>query len=513
VVTFNFGLPFSGKGRLTDRMALSAKNIPEYNRMLKRQEDRGNLYVDVGQAMAQKFITVDLHLFSSKEQTYCDIASVHPICSSTGGDIFHYHRYDDRNHGPAMQNNLYFSLSRPTMWATKVRLRSSHGMSYSKICGNWKMEGNGSVSAGVAHQDSTITFQFVHDFTNGRKGRIDEAVGSPKVCVQMAVLYSDDHGVRKLRVCTRQFEVTPSYIKMFKGVHLPELTALVSKRAARRSLQRDLNAGRLVLAEHAINIAELYCHLICKGEPLDKDNKLPPSLTELTLDTLAMMRCSALVDVRDGNRWIDIDQRFNALFSIMHLDATHLRHYLRPTMFRVDQLFEIDDPALHDVNWEPDYLSLTKHNIHEDSIYLLDNGDKFVFRIGNEVDVLLADPFFVMDESGEYAGYLKESEDNEYVAKLRLIMDYMTLSRSPKYQSVEIMFGPSQGKACKFDRLYLILDHSNSCLSYAEFEELVRRRTVSLKRRGSVLPKDWDSPANKSRNSRVWKGENETSDK
>ena len=250
VVAFNFGLAYTGMGKLHDRLALDQKTISNINLMLKRQ-DHGNLYVDVAQAMVQASIGVDLHLFSSREQHYCDVASIHPVCSTTGGDIFHYHQYNDHNHGPSLENNLYFSLSRNSAWTPKVRLRTSLGMSYTKICGNMKMEGAGSVAASTCHADSTVTFQLAYnapDDSHGHGNRMEY----PRVNFQSAFLYTDNGGQRWMRICTRQFEVTPNYQKLFDGIQLPQLTALVAKRAAQRSLQSDLTAGRLVLAENGM---------------------------------------------------------------------------------------------------------------------------------------------------------------------------------------------------------------------------------------------------------------------
>ena len=255
---------------------------------------------------------------------------------------------------------------------------------------------------------------------------------------------------------------------------------------------------------------------------------------DLPVDTLGMMRCSALVDgmkkslftsyyliklqflvysesshfclfhdlhpVRDSHRWAHVDERFHALFSIMHLDAFHLQHYLRPTMYRVDQLLELDEQTLNDENWLPDILPLLKRYVFEESIYLLDNGDKFVFRMGSQVDPTITDTFFEWDESGVYPSHLKESEDNEYVAKLRLIMDYLTESKSHKYQSVEIIHaGTDKEGSCKFDKNYLIFDHSESCLSLTEFQELIRRRIMKKLRTSREIPRDWDSPKNANR--------------
>merc|ERR1711972_1207428 len=99
--------------------------------------------------------------------------------------------------------------------------------------------------------------------------RMDTETGwNIRVNFQSAFLYTDNGGQRWMRICTRQFDVTPNYQKLFDGIQLPQLTALVAKRAAQRSLQSDLTAGRLVLAENAIHIAELYCALVHNGKPL-----------------------------------------------------------------------------------------------------------------------------------------------------------------------------------------------------------------------------------------------------
>ena len=169
--------------------------------------------------------------------------------------MFHYHQYHDHNHGPAMENNLYFSLSRNSVWAAKIRLRTSIGMSYTKICGNMNMAGSASLAASSIHSDSTVTFQLAHRLQGAPQNGIRtknrrSPMEYPRINLQSAFLYTDNEGQRWMRICTRQFEVTSNYQKLFDGIHLPQLTALVAKRAAQRSLQRDLTAGRLVLAEN-----------------------------------------------------------------------------------------------------------------------------------------------------------------------------------------------------------------------------------------------------------------------
>merc|ERR1712113_504667 len=128
--------------------------------------------------------------------------------------------------------------------------------------------------------------------------------------------------------------------------------------------------------------------------------------------------------------------------------------------------------TLNDEFYLMDEMPLTAKSVTADGVFLLDNGQTFFVITGDAVPQPVMDTFF--DSSSGCS--LKGREENVFVEKLWLIMDYLQ-SVNYRHRSTEIITSRNRKKQKEFAVLYMIRDRTDSVMSYEEFHSFLAKQT------------------------------------
>mmetsp|Transcript_17999 Transcript_17999/g.28461 ORF Transcript_17999/g.28461 Transcript_17999/m.28461 type:complete len:831 (+) Transcript_17999:51-2543(+) len=503
MVCFSFGLPSLGKGKAMNRtLNVDMRNHSEYDKLLKRSN---NFYMDLAISMTKYQISCDLFQFTSARHEYVDVSTIKGICRCSGGQLFLYDAYDAAAHGSALCSDVYKLLTRETAWETVMRLRCSRGVSIKHYYGCFYRRSADLLSVPAMDCDKTITVLLTHtnagdtdaaaDTDTGGGDAGDKAGGgayinAPYIYVQSALLYTNSFGQRRIRCCTKRIAVSSSYPELYHGVNLSAMTALIAKQAVFKMLSKDVASSRMFIQDACLSMLEGYCRNCNVPNGLPTENDYIESLRFLPLNTLGLLRSAAFVDIRDAANNVSIDTRIAVLTNLLHMNHANIEVLIRPSLYRIDELVTLDDDTLDDEYYLPTEIPLTRTALRADGMYVLDNGQCFVVRIGQKVALNVIQTFFVKQTtqkqtgrgtggSGSSGGALSLNADmnhNRYLHKLHAILQYLQ-SINYRHQCMDILYQTQSDKEKAFCSLYLIRDRSESVMTYDEFLTFIYKNT------------------------------------
>jgi len=293
--------------------------------------------------------------------------------------------------------------------------------------------------------------------------------------VQSALLYTNGEGQRRIRCCTKRTAVTSSYTDLFASVNLSAMTALTAKQAVFKMLSKDMASARMFVQDSLLSALQSYCKENQLQSGLAQEADYPQSMRYWPLNTLGLLKCAAFADVNDVARWLHIDYRMALLTNLLHMSVANIELLVRPSMYRIDEILDLDADTLADEYYLPQESPLTVSAMSAEGIYLVDNGQTFVVRIGKDAD---AERTQTLIEKGTHATggrlSLRGAEDNDFSAKLSDIVEYL---QSTNYRFRCTQIGAASDKDMEFQTLYMVRDRTDSVMSYSEFFQFIAKQT------------------------------------
>jgi len=126
-----------------------------------------------------------------------------------------------------------------------MRIRCSKGMKISRFHGNFFIRGKDLLALPNVTRDSSYTVELEHD---------SEAIGTPVVYVQSALLYTTSTGERRIRVHTLAVPVATKTEDLTKSVDMDTMCNLIAKKASEVALKKGLTEARKACEETCVSI-------------------------------------------------------------------------------------------------------------------------------------------------------------------------------------------------------------------------------------------------------------------
>lgn len=181
-------------------------------------------WAKLGEKAAEHQVGVDLFVLA---QTYVDVASLGQLCRTTGGQLYHYGKFDAQSDTAQLFNDLRWSLMRPQVGVFGVfgvgapmhaktlsahhqpycvtrnleqgleaiaRLRVSNGLAVDRYMGALYQRTSTDVEFPVVTSDTALVALLTHE---------EKLPDSSQACVQFALLYTTTDGHRRVRCVMR----------------------------------------------------------------------------------------------------------------------------------------------------------------------------------------------------------------------------------------------------------------------------------------------------------------------
>ncbi|XP_062201899.1 protein transport protein SEC24 B-like [Phragmites australis] len=455
LLVFQSVLPSVGIGSLSAREAEGRSNIStadkEAHKLLQPVDK-------TLKAMALEFaeyqVCVDVFLTT---QSYVDIASISVVPNTTSGRVYYYYPFSALSDPAKLFNDLRWNISRPQGFEAVMRVRCSQGLQVQDYFGNFCKRVPTDIDLPAIDSDKTIMVTFKHD---------DKLQENSECSFQCALLYTTVFGQRRIRVINLSLSCTNMLSNLFRYADLETQFTYVVKQAANGVQSTPLSQVRDQVTSTCINILQSY-RKYCASVSSSGQLILPEALKLLPLYTLALTKS---VGLRNDGRLDDRSYWASIVSSISVLLAVPL---VFPRMIAFHDLTSRHD----DDSLIPTPLTLNSENIHDDGVYLLENGEDGFIYVGNSVNpVTLEQIFGVSSLAGVSNQLALEQVDNELSRKVNEVVNEIRRQRCSYLRLRLCKKGDPSGD---FFRSLLVEDKAPGGLSYVEFLVHVHRQIQS----------------------------------
>jgi len=184
---------------------------------------------------------------------FLDLATLSLMPEVTGGQVWHYPSFHPGINGQALSADLVASVQRQTAWEAVMRVRCSKGVQVLQHFGHFFIRSTDllALPACDAHKAFAVQLEIQQDL-------LEVAPIPGIVTLQAALLYTNQHSERRIRVLTIGIPLSQDLGQIFNSVDVGAVIALTSKMAIQKLQNSTLNDARDAVVNKAIEIITNY---------------------------------------------------------------------------------------------------------------------------------------------------------------------------------------------------------------------------------------------------------------
>ena len=317
-------LPTIGKGNL------SLKKDDATKKHLKSDNE---FYNQLAEKMLRSYISLDLYITTSG---FIDMVTVTHPATLTGGIIKYYPHIVSHEEDYLLSKDMVEEISKIEGYQALLKTRSSAGLSIESYYMESVEYSSRDPIIPVVTKDTTIDVLLKYD------GKLK--VGTD-VHFQTAILYTDIHGIRKVRSINCNAGVSNNIIDIYKFINQDAVMRIIIKDIIRTLGSCDFINIRKIIDEKVIDILTQYRALVSGSSSTQLI--LPDALKTLPMYLLSFEKSNLMKpnhqSTRGNERIIDL-LRYN-MFS-----PAKLNYKLYPQIIPFHVLLEQEDLTFYDVN-------------------------------------------------------------------------------------------------------------------------------------------------------------------
>jgi len=369
LIIFHHNLPVAeAPGKLKNRDDRKCLGTDREKTVLTPQT---KLYNDLGQECVTIGCSVDLFLFNN---AYIDIATLSQVCRLTGGQVYKYTYFQTELDAHRFIEDLKHNISRPVAFDAIMRVRTSTGVRPTDFFGAYYMANTTDMELASVNSDAAFTVEIKHD---------DKITDEEGVFVQAALLYTSVSGQRRLRIINSSFNVSDNMGELYRNCDLDTIVNFFAKQSISKLMDSNPKSVKESLMQQCAQILACY-RKNCASPSSAGQLILPECMKLLPLYTNCLLKSDAIA----GGSDLGCDDRAFAMSSVSSMDVNSSVIYFYPRLI-----------PLHDVNPDesniPQQIRCTVDKLHDDGVYLLENGVHMLLYVG-----LAVNPGWIQDVFG-----------------------------------------------------------------------------------------------------------------
>uniref|UniRef100_A0AC34QJP2 Protein transport protein Sec24C n=1 Tax=Panagrolaimus sp. JU765 TaxID=591449 RepID=A0AC34QJP2_9BILA len=290
VFVFHTTLPtFDAPGRLKNREDRKVLGTDKEKIQLSPAVD---YYSKLGEECIKVGCSVDLFLFPNSN---VDLASIAPVCSTSGGAVYKYQYFDADRDGERFLKDLQHNISRPIAFDIMMRVRTSTGIRPTGFYGNFYMQNTTDIEVGTLDSDKGMSIEIKYD------DKLDEQT---PVAIQTAVLFTSVSGQRRLRIHNLSLPASADYQNVYRYADIDSVVDYFFKYAAKAIREKNPKDLREELTHRCAQILATYREK-CSNQSPASQLVLPEGLKLFPLYVGCILRNDAI----GGGSEMTVDDR------------------------------------------------------------------------------------------------------------------------------------------------------------------------------------------------------------
>lgn len=369
LIVFHHNLPTAeAPGKLKNRDDRKCLGTDREKTVLAPQN---KFYNDLGQECVSVGCSVDLFLFNN---AYIDIATLSQVSRLTGGQVYKYTYFQADLDGHRFIEDLRRNISRPIVFDSIMRVRTSTGVRPTDFFGSFFMANTTDMELAGVSSDSAFTCEVKHD---------DKITDEEGVYIQAALLYTSVSGQRRLRILNLSLNVSDNMGELYRNCDLDTVVNFLAKQTISKLMDGNPKSVKESLMQQCAQVLACY-RKNCASPSSAGQLILPECMKLLPLYTNCLLKSDAI----SGGTDLGCDDRAFAMSAVSSMDVESSVAYFYPRLI-----------PLHDVIAEeteiPTQIRCTIEKIRDDGVYMLENGIHMLMFVG-----LATNPVWIQDVFG-----------------------------------------------------------------------------------------------------------------
>ncbi|KAF9485109.1 CPII coat sec24 protein [Pholiota conissans] len=325
-------------------------------------------------------VSVDMFLFSA---AYQDVATLACLPHYTSGQTYYYPAFNAGRTEDAMKFAHEFGqvIATPIMLEAVMRVRASRGLRMASFHGNFFVRSTDLLAMPAVPQDQSYAIEV----------QIEEAITTPFVVFQTAVLHTTCYGERRIRVITMALPTTTNLSEVFASADQIAIATYWANKAVERSLTHKLEDSRDYVFQRLVELLIAYkTSMTSGGAGASAQLAISDNLKMLPVLVLGLLKN---VGIRQSAQ-IPPDIRAYSQALLTSLPSQNLIPYLYPTFYSLHNMPpEAGTIGEHGVILPP-ALPLTSERLERHGLFLIEDGQTIFLWVGRDaVPQLVQDVF------------------------------------------------------------------------------------------------------------------------
>lgn len=331
-------------------------------------------------------------------QTAVDLSNVGWLCSVTGGSAYRWPNFDFERDSREFTGRFVNSVLKTKGYQGQLKLRCSNGLQVSQYYGTSSSVAESSM-VGATTQDPIIPV-LSEDQSFTVLLEYDGKLTTSHDChFQAALLYTDEFGVRKVRVINLVLAVSERLDDIFNFVDQDAIVTTIVRDTLSFVGQETFKELRENLNEKIVDIFTQYRAKSELGHNANSTytNRLlmPDSLSNLPIYLLSFLKSVAMRD----SQHTTADARLEDVYQMLNMPITRLMYHLYPALVELHSLYPFEGTIPQNEEEQQNFvlLPLFKElsiNKLEDGIYILCNGRRVLVWVRPNANPLLIKDLF-----------------------------------------------------------------------------------------------------------------------
>ena len=432
----------------------------------------------MGINLTNENISVDLFISAEKN---INLLTLNQLCDFTNGNLYFYRKFDFNLHYKNIFNQIRKVLSRPIIWEGLNKIKFSNGCRITNFISPLLILKNELFVFPTVDADQSYIFNIGYGKQNDDENNPENNKNSNNnslnninknnnfIYIQNSLLYSYGNGKRRIRIHNLCLPLCNNPKIILESMNSEIIANYYVKLTIDKLYKSKAFANSIIYTESQFRsfIDKVFLHL----------NKLPDNLSSLPYYIIGLFK-NRLFCKNEIDENFDIDLSNYYRNKLLKMNTKEVLSYIIPTIYYLNDIEKNKSVGKYDeesgmFNLPPN-INLTKNQMKDDGLYLIDIGYLLILFIGKKINKNILQILFGINQ---FDINLKITEDifleekNNFKEKIMTIVNYLREEKS-NFQNLIFVFEGTEGEKLVHECL---IEDNNCKWFYMNYEKFYKK--------------------------------------
>ena len=432
----------------------------------------------MGINLTNENISVDLFISADKN---INLLTLNQLCDFTNGNLYFYRKFDFNLHYKNIFNQIRKVLSRPIIWEGLNKIKFSNGCRITNFISPLLILKNELFVFPTVDAEQSYIFNIGYGKQNDDENNPENNKNSNNISlnninknnnfiyIQNSLLYSYGNGKRRIRIHNLCLPLCNNPKIILESMNSEIIANYYVKLTIDKLYKSKAFANSIIYTESQFRsfIDKVFLHL----------NKLPDNLSYLPYYIIGLFK-NRLFCKNEIDENFDIDLSNYYRNKLLKMNTKEVLSYIIPTIYYLNDIEKNKSVGKYDeesgmFNLPPN-INLTKNQMKDDGLYLIDIGYLLILFIGKKINKNILQILFGINQFDinlKITENIFLEEKNNFKEKIMTIVNYLREEKS-NFQNLIFVFEGTEGEKLVHECL---IEDNNCKWFYMNYEKFYKK--------------------------------------